>query len=109
MKRFDGIKGVFDVVEIWEYVVLEILDVKLILIGYGIKINVNKLERMIKDKKFEENVKILGLIYDFEEKFKILVKSKVFFLFSYEENWVIVIGEVMVVGLFVVCYDLFEI
>ncbi|BAD85912.1 glycosyltransferase, family 4 [Thermococcus kodakarensis KOD1] len=109
MKRFDGTKGVFDVVEIWEHVVSEIPDAKLILIGHGTKTNVNKLERMIKDKKLEENVKILGPIYDFEEKFKTLAKSKVFLLPSYEENWAIVIGEAMAAGLPVVCYDLPEI
>ncbi|MBO8161811.1 MAG: glycosyltransferase family 4 protein [Thermosipho sp. (in: Bacteria)] len=109
MKRFDGPKGVFDAVEIWENVVSEIPDVKLILIGHGTKANINKLEMMIREKKLEENVRILGPIYDPEEKFRILAKSKVFLLPSYEENWAIVIGEALAIGLPVVCYDLPEI
>ena len=109
MKRFDGTKGVFDVVEIWEHVVSEIPDAKLVLIGHGTKTNINKLERMVKEKKLEENVRILGPIYDFEEKFRTLAKSKVFLLPSYEENWAIVIGEAMAAGLPVICYDLSEI
>ncbi len=108
MKRFDGTKGVFDVVEIWDYIVSEIPDAKLILIGHGTKATINKLERMIKEKKLEENVKILGPIYDFEKKFRILAKSKVFLLPSYEENWAIVIGESLATGLPVVCYNLPE-
>ena len=109
MKRFDGTKGVFDVVEIWDYVVSEIPNAKLILIGHGTKANINKLEKMIKEKNLEENVRILGPIYDFEKKFRILAKSKVFLLPSYEENWAIVIGEAMAAGLPVVCYNLPEI
>lgn len=109
MKRFDGTKGVFDVVEIWDYIVSEIPDAKLILIGHGTTATINKLERMIKEKKLEENVRILGPIYDFEEKIRILAKSKVFLLPSYEENWAIVIGESLATGLPVVCYNLPEI
>ncbi|ALV63859.1 Glycosyltransferase [Thermococcus sp. 2319x1] len=109
MKRFDGTKGVFDVVEIWKHVVSEIPDAKLVLIGHGTKANVKRLKRMIQEKKLENSVCILDPIYDFEEKFRTLARAKVFLLPSYEENWAIVIGEAMATGLPVVCYNLPEI
>lgn len=109
MKRFDGTKGVFDVVEIWKNVVAKIPKAKLIMIGHGTKENLNKLKSMIEERNLEENIRILGPIYDFEEKIKNVAKSRVFLLPSYEENWAIVIGEAMACGTPIICYDLPEI
>lgn len=109
MKRFDGTKGVFDVIEIWKRVTSEIPNANLVLIGSGSKETINKLNNMITSLGLRNNVKILGPIYDFNKKFRILASSKVFLLPSYEENWAIVIGEAMATGLPVVCYNLPEI
>ncbi len=109
MKRFDGTKGVFDIIEIWKRVVKEISDAKLILIGHGTNDTLRKLKVMIKKNDLEDNIQILGIIYDFDRKFETLARSKIFLLPSYEENWAIVIGEAMATGLPVVCYELPEI
>ena len=109
MKRFDGTKGVFDVIEIWKIVVKEIPDAKLVLIGHGTDDTLRKLKVMIKKNNIEKNIRILGPIYNFDKKFEIIAKSRIFLLPSYEENWAIVIGEAMAAGLPVVCYDLPEI
>jgi len=109
MKRFDKTKGVLDVIEIWKYVVREIKDAKLILVGHGSKDTLEELNKLIKKYGLENNIKILGPIYDFNKKIEILAKSKLFLLPSYEENWAIVIGEALAAGVPVICYDLPEI
>jgi glycosyltransferase involved in cell wall biosynthesis len=109
MKRFDGTKGVFDIIEIWKEVVKVKREAKLGMIGLGTKETMLKLEKMINDYNLKENIDILGPIYDFNKKFSILAKSKLFVLPSYEENWGIVIGEAMACGIPVICYDLPEI
>jgi glycosyltransferase involved in cell wall biosynthesis len=64
---------------------------------------------MIKRAGLGANVKIIGVVYDFEEKIRLLLQSKLFLLPTYEENWAIVIGEALECGLPVICYDLPEI
>jgi len=109
MKRFDGTKGVFDLPEIWRGVVNQKNDAKLGLIGFGTKKVIGKLENLIEHNNLQKNIEIIGPIYDFNEKFLTLAKSRLFILPSYEENWAIVIGEAMAAGLPVLCYDIKEI
>jgi len=109
MKRFDGTKGVFDLPEIWKEVVNEKNNAKLGLIGFGTKKVIEKLENLIELNDLQKNIEIIGPIYDFNEKFLTLAKSRLFILPSYEENWAIVIGEAMACGIPVICYDLPEI
>lgn len=109
MKRLDGTKGVFDIIDIWKDVVKTREDAKLGIIGLGTKNNVNKLTRMIENYDISNNVDILGPIYDFEKKISVLGSSKLFVLPSYEENWAIVIGEAMAAGVPVLCYSIPEI
>jgi glycosyltransferase involved in cell wall biosynthesis len=109
MKRFDKTKGIFDVIEIWRKVVDEIPNAKLALVGHGTKNIIEKLKRIILTEKLENNIKIVGPIYDFNRKIEMLAKSKVFLLPSYEENWAIVIGEALATGIPVVAYELPEI
>jgi len=109
MKRFDGSKGVFDVIDIWEMVAKEMPSAKLILVGHGTRETYEKLRQKIVAKSLTNNVKVIGPIYKLEEKVEILAKSKIFLLPSYEENWAIVIGEAMAAGVPVVAYDLPEI
>lgn len=109
MKRFHSAKGVYDLIDIWEKVVKEKADAKLILIGGGSQDIVDELEELIEKKKLQNNIKFMGLIYDFEEKIKLLLQSKLFILPTYEENWAIVIGEALTCGLPVICYELPEI
>lgn len=109
MKRFQGTKGVFDIVDVWKDVVRVKRNAKLGMIGLGTKGVLTKLRKMVETYRIEENVDFLGPIYDFNAKFSILASSKLFVLPSYEENWAIVIGEAMAAGVPVLCYDLPEI
>lgn len=109
MKRFDGTKGVFDIIEIWKEVVKTKHEAKLGMIGLGKKEVMERLREMVENYNIENNVDFLGPIYDFETKFSLLASSKLFVLPSYEENWAIVIGEAMAAAVPVLCYDLPEI
>ena len=109
MKRFDGTKGIFDIIEIWNKVVQNKKDAKLGMIGLGTKDVMSKLKKMINGYNIGENIDFLGPIYDYNKKFLTLAKSRLFVLPSYEENWAIVIGEAMACGIPVICYDLPEI
>lgn len=106
MKRIQSVKGIFDLIDIWDYVVKENPSASLIIIGSGI--DEDKAKEYVKEKKLEKNIEFLGVIYDFETKFKYLSESKLFVLPSLEENWAIVIGEAMAASIPVICYDLKE-
>jgi glycosyltransferase involved in cell wall biosynthesis len=109
MKRLDGTKGVFDIVEIWKDVVKKKPNARLGIVGLGTKSAMDKLNRMITNFGLSGNVDVLGPIYDFEKKISVLGSSKLFVLPSYEENWAIVIGEAMAAGVPVLCYNIPEI
>jgi len=106
MKRIQAVKGVFDLIEIWEQVVKLKPNAKLAIIGGGV--DNQAVVNIIKEKKLEKNIVFFGPIFDFKKKFTVLSQSKLFILPSYEENWAIVIGEAMAAGLPVLAYDLTE-
>jgi len=112
MKRIQSVKGVFDLVDIWEKVVRLKKDAKLAVIGGGAEneahVKYGSFLKMVKSKNLENNILLLGFIKDLQRKVEILSKSKMFILPSYEENWAIVIGEAMACRLPVVAYKLKE-
>lgn len=105
MKRFDGTKGVFDIIEIWKEVVKTKSEARLGMIGLGTENILKKLTRDVENYKIKENIDFLGPIYNFETKIFVLASGKLFVLPSYEENWGIVIGEAMAAGVPALCYD----
>lgn len=109
MKRFHPAKGIFDTVHIWKKVVEKKPDAKLLMIGGGSDEIKKELVDLIQKNNLSENIIIKGVVYDIDEKFKLLSQSKVFMLPTHEENWAIVIGEALATGLPVVCYDIPEI
>jgi len=109
MKRLNCGKGIFDLLEIWKYVVSKKHNAKIAIIGNGSKSTIQKIKNIITNNKLENNIFILGVILDFEEKFRILNSAKIFVLPSHEENWAIVIGEAMAIKLPIIAYDLKEI
>ena len=109
MKRFDGAKGVFDIIEIWRQVVDAKKDAKLCMIGYGNNNMMKRLQKMVAESNLSNNITFTGPIYNYDEKYTYLAKSKLFLLPSYEENWAIVIGESLASGVPVICYELPEI
>jgi glycosyltransferase involved in cell wall biosynthesis len=109
MKRLQAMKGVFDVIEVWRYIITVCPDAQLLIVGEGSIDVVNRLKDIIRKTGLTKNVKLIGPVYDENEKILLLAKSKLFLLPSYEENWAIVIGEALTAGLPVVAYDLPEI
>lgn len=109
MKRLNHGKGVFDLLEIWRLVCKEKPDAKLVVIGDGPDDVVREIRSIIDRNGLQENIILKGVVYDFEEKFRILNSSRLFVLPSHEENWAIVIGEAMAIELPVLAYDLREI
>lgn len=108
MKRLQPMKGVFDVIEVWRQVVTASPKAKLLIVGDGPAGVVTRMHHMIAEFGLAENIEMIGPVYDIEEKISLLARSKLFLLPSYEENWAIVIGEALTVGLPVVAYDLSE-
>ncbi len=106
MKRIQAVKGIFDLIEVWEMVVRQLPQAKLIVIGSGI--DEGEAKWLVKDKKLEGNVQFLGTVYDDEKKFDKIAESRLFLLPTYEENWAIVIGEAMAAGVSVISYGLKE-
>ena len=106
MKRLQASAGVFDLIGAWEMVVAARPDAKLAIIGHGI--DAEAARKRVRVRGLEGNVDFLGAIYDTAEKFGIVSASRLFVLPSHEENWAIVIGEAMALGVPVVAYDLPE-
>jgi glycosyltransferase involved in cell wall biosynthesis len=109
MKRLNNGKGIFDLLEIWKLCCLMNPALKLAIIGDGPSEIVKKIHKFIEKNNLDNNIFLLGVIYDFEKKFRLLNSSKLFILPTHEENWAIVIGEAMAIKLPVLCYNLKEI
>lgn len=109
MKRLNYWKWVSDLLEIWKKVSETKKDAKLWVIWEGSEDILEKINAFIKENKLENNIKLFGVVYDFEEKFRIINSSKLFILPSHEENWAIVIWEAMAIWAPVLVYDLPEI
>lgn len=106
MKRIQAVKGIFDLIDIWQFVVRKKPNAKLAIIGGGV--DAHRFNHLIKERGLEDNIVSLGEIFDFERKIKMLSQSTMFILPSYEENWAIVMGEVMACKLPVLAYNLPE-
>lgn len=109
MKRLNYWKWVSDLLEIWKKVSKVKKDAKLWVIWEGSEDILEKINAFIKENNLENNIKLFGVVYDFEEKFRIINSSKLFILPSHEENWAIVIWEAMAIWIPVLVYDLPEI
>lgn len=109
MKRFHSAKGIFDLIDIWARVVEKKPSSKLLIIGGGSNEVVEDVKQLIIKRGLQNNIELSGTVYDFTKKIKLLQKSRLFVLPSYEENWAIVIGEALACGLPVICYELPEI
>jgi len=109
MKRLNNGKGIWDLLNIWKIVCEENNKLKLGVIGDGSPEIVKEIKDWINLNNLKHNIDLLGVIYDMEDKFKVLNSSKLFILPTHEENWAIVIGEAMAIKLPVLCYNLKEI
>jgi len=99
----DKMKGVYDLLEIWEMILMTSPKSKLAIIGEGPEYG--RLLGIIRKKGLERNILIMGYLPE-EQKIATMKSSKLFIFPSYEEGWGISITEAMACGLAVVCYDL---
>lgn len=109
MKRLNYGKGVLDLLKIWKEVTKQKPDAKLAVIGDGSEEIIKQIREFLKENKMEKNVELLGVIYDTEQKFRVINSAKIFLLPTHEENWAIVIGEAMAAEVPVVVSRLKEI
>jgi len=109
MKRLNNGKGIWDLLNIWKIVCEENNKLKLGVIGDGSPEMVKEIKDWINLNNLKNNIDLLGVIYDMEDKFRLLNSSKLFILPTHEENWAIVIGEAMAIKVPVLCYNLKEI
>lgn len=97
-------KGIYDLIDIWSYIIKEIPSARLAIIGDGPELS--NLKGYAKTKNIDGNIKFFGHLND--ERFDILSKSKLFVFPSYGESWAIVILEAMSLGIPIITYDLAE-
>ena len=106
MKRVQAVKGIFDLIDAWGLVVAARPAATLAIIGGGI--DAEAAQERVRVRGLDDNIDFLGAIFDASEKFSLVGASRMFVLPSHEENWAIVIGEAMALGVPVVAYDLPE-
>ncbi len=106
MKRLQASAGIFDLIDAWELVVRQRPDAKLAIIGDGV--DAHAAGERVRARRLDGNITFLGAILDPDEKFRRVRASRLFTLPSHEENWSIVMGEAMALGVPVVAYDLLE-
>jgi glycosyltransferase involved in cell wall biosynthesis len=101
--RLFKVKGVYDLLSIWESVVKDIPSAKLVIIGNGPEYH--NIKRIVKEKKLDKNITLSGFVPE-QQKFSLIKSSKLFIFPSYDETWGVAICEAMACGTPVVCYDL---
>ncbi len=107
MKRAQPVKGVFDFIKIWKRVIEVYPKAKLLIAG-GEGGEEELLKQEIARAGLAKNIRSVGYLHSFKEKFTYMGQSRVFVLPSYEENWAIVIGEAMASRIPVIAYGLRE-
>jgi glycosyltransferase involved in cell wall biosynthesis len=95
-------KGVSDLIRIWKGVCAVYPDAKLAIVGDGVE--KNRLVKLIKNEGLDERITLCGYLQ--QERFAVMLRSKLFLLPSYAEAWPLVIVEAMSCGLPVIVYDL---
>jgi glycosyltransferase involved in cell wall biosynthesis len=102
--RFHPQKGVVELIKIWRLVVDKIPKAKLVMIGDGPLMDSVKLE--IRNLKLEANVKLLGYMFDGEEKYKLFAQSKIVVHPALYDSGGMASAEAMAFGLPCVGFDL---
>lgn len=112
-KNFDGVfigrmsveKGVFDLIPIWKKIVEKKPNAKLVVIGAEAPLK-DKWLKEIKKNDLDKNIIYLGAIKDDETVYKVLKSAKVLVFPSHIEGFSIAVGEALIAGLPVVCWDI---
>lgn len=105
MARLKPYKGIYDVINIWEKVVNKIPNARLAVLGKGETHILLELKEMLKNKKLDQNVDLLGYLPD-SQAFSIIQKSKLFLFPSHEEGFGLVGLEAQTNGVPIVAWNL---
>ena len=104
--RVSAEKGVFTLIDAWKLVVAAAPNAKLAIIGGGI--DMPAAQARVRALGLEGNIDFLGLILDPTKAFTAVRTARLFLHPSFKENWAIVIGEAMALGMPVIAFDLPE-
>lgn len=105
MSRLKPSKGIFELIDIWHRVAAKKSLARLAIIGGGEKGIINKMEKKIRVKGLQDNIKLTGYL-DNSDSYGLIKASKLFLMPSYEEGFSIAIAEAMALGAAVVAWDL---
>lgn len=106
MTRVSAEKGVFTLIDAWKLVVAKSPEARLAIIGGGI--DMQAAQARVRDLGLDDHIYFAGLILDTSRAFTTLRTARLFLHPSYKENWAIVIGEAMALGIPVIAFDLPE-
>ncbi|MDP1710238.1 MAG: glycosyltransferase family 4 protein, partial [bacterium] len=102
--RFHPQKGVVELIKIWRLVVDKIPKAKLVMIGDGPLMRDVKLK--IENLKLENNVRLMGYVFDGDEKYKLFAQSKIVVHPALYDSGGMASAEAMAFGLPCVGFDL---
>ena len=102
--RFHPQKGVVELIEIWRLVVDKIPKAKLVMIGDGPLMRDVKLK--IENLKLEDNVRLLGYVFDGDLKYMTFSRSRIVVHPAYYDSGGMAAAEAMAFGLPCVGFDL---
>ena len=102
--RLHPVKGIFDLIEIWELVVSKKKNARLAIIYAGAEDLTLAMLKRIKERNLEANVFMLPLTGD--DALSMVKSCKIFIFPSHEEGWGIAICEAMACGLPVIAWNL---
>lgn len=104
--RIHPVKGVFDIPEIWQYIIKVFPGAKVVIAGNGSHQMADKLINLFKERGVsDKNYKIFGFVSE-RMKFELLNKSKIFLFTDHEAGWGIAPAEALACGLPVIGYDI---
>lgn len=106
MTRVSAEKGIFTLIDAWKLVIAESPNARLAIIGGGIDMQAAQVR--VRALGLDDQIDFLGLILDTTTAFTTLRTARLFLHPSYRENWAIVIGEAMALGMPVIAFDLPE-
>lgn len=103
--RLHPTKGIYDLVEIWQQVIIEKPDAQAVIVGGGTQNEIKKIISQINMANLGKNLTLSGYLSEIN-LIRTLKSSKIFLFTDYEAGWGLAIAEAMAAGLPTVGYNL---